>query len=102
MEGADVDGGLAETVEELGGYGGHGLLDLLGGDLQRGQLGLVELLGVGVQGLVAVCDDVGDDAGYHTLHVGCDIVTGEDLVVGDLAVLVDLNHGFLPGLSYRM
>ena len=102
MEGADVDGGLAEDIQEFGGYGCHGLLDFLGGDLQGGQVGLVELLGVGVEGLVAVLNHVGDDAGHHALYVGGDIVTGEDLVVGNLAVLVNLNHGFLPGLSYRM
>ena len=102
VEEADVGGGFPEDVQEFGLHGLEGFVDFGGGDFQRSQNRLVEPGGVLEEGFVAPGADVCDDGGDGGLDVGCDIVTGEDFLVGNLAVFVDLNHGFPPALSGKI
>ena len=102
VEEADVGGGFPEDVQELGLHGLKGLVNLGGGDFQGSQLGLVKPGGVVEEGFIAPRPDVCDDGGDGGLDVGCDIVTGKDFLVGNLAVFVDLNHGFPPALSGKI
>ena len=102
VEEPDVGGGFPENVQEFGLHGGECLVDLSGGNFQGSQNCLVEPGGVLKEGLVAPGADVGDDGGDGGLDVGCDIVTGEDFLIGNLAVFVDLNHGFPPALSGKI
>ena len=101
-EGTDVSCGFPEDVQEFRLHGGEGFVNFLLGNLQRGQLRLIEPGGVLEEGFVPAGTDIRNDGGDGGFHIGGNIFTGEDFLVGNIAVFVNLNHGFPPALSGKI
>ena len=92
MKGFDIFGGLLQNTQQFFIHVADCRVPFLGRHFQGRQVGPVKAAAVVVEGRVTPAPHVGKDFPHHGGDIYLRLYTGEDLISGDLAILINAHH----------